>query len=293
MAHPRRRFRTWPAWLLSFAVLVAGLAVVAASRPSPASAQQDAYVVVKHTFYLSDDGTVAVDEDESSVAAQYVVNAHRWAPAALPVAVRYNNGGQPADYGMTTLLQNAIDTWNAVTPSSFTFSWAGAGSGSVGACGGSINLDGQNTIKFEALPGVTLGQTCTVWNVNEGPNAKLVEFDMQLDADSSTWSATDQPQAARYDIASTILHELGHAAGLGHSGQSTSVMFPTLASGVAKRTLTADDISGLQAAYPATPSPTPSNSPAPTSSPAPTATPTLGPLPPTQPRARTMSLARD
>ncbi len=244
-------------------------------------------MVVKHTYYLSDDGSVAVDEDESSVAAQYVVNAHRWDPSSLPLPVQFNSTGQPADYGTSTIIQNAIATWNAVTPSTFSFTWGGAGTGSVGACGGSITLDGHNTVKFEPLPGLTLGQTCTVWNVAAGANAKLVEFDMQLDADVNTWSGTDQPQAGKYDIASTILHELGHAAGLGHSGQSAAVMYPTLPGGVAKRSLTADDISGLQAAYPG-------GAPATPTSVAATASPTsVGPLPPTFIRARLPLVATD
>ena len=289
---PRRRALAWPAWLLVLVVAASILTIFAASRPSHASAQESDYVVVKHTFYLSDDGSLAMDEEESGVSAQYVVNAHRWTAASLPVTVRYNSAGQPADFGMPTVIQNALNTWNAVTPSTFSFAWGGTGSGAVGACGNSINLDGQNTIKFEALPGVTLGQTCTVWNVGEGSNAKLVEFDMQLDSDPTTWSASDPPQAGRYDLPSTVLHELGHAAGLGHSGDASAVMYPTLKSGVAKRALTGDDTSGLLAAYPGGgPTPSPSPSPSPTQA-TPTATPTL-PLPPTLPRARTMALARD
>lgn len=284
---PRSTAR-WPLWLLVLALTAAGVGTLLAARPASVSADEAAYVVVKHTFSLSDDGAIAVEEDaEVGVTAQYVVNAHRWDPGSLPLPVRFNSAGQPADFGTANLVQNAINSWNAVTPSSFSFNWAGAGTGTVGACGSSINLDGQNTIKFEPLPGVILGQTCTVWNVSQGANARLVEFDMQLDADANLWSGADQPQAGKYDLASTILHELGHAAGLGHSAQSTAVMYPTLASGVAKRTLTADDISGLQAAYPATASP----SPAPTAIPA-TQTPVVQ-LPPTQPRARTLSLARD
>lgn len=292
--------RRIPLVLLALGLAGAGLALVLASRPARASDEPQTLLVIKHTFYRTEDGTVAVDEDTSEVTAQYVVNAHRWGSAAMPVTVRFNSSGQPAEYGMASILQQAISSWNAVTPTTFSFAWSGTGSGIVGACGQSISLDGQNTVKFEPLPGLTLGQTCTVWNPIQGANATLMEFDMQLDADAGTWSATDQPQAGRYDIRSTVLHELGHAAGLGHSAQSSAVMYPSLASGVAKRTLTADDVSGLQAAYPggspatATPSPTSPSSPIPTSTAgAPTTTPGVGTLPQTQPRARTMALARD
>lgn len=292
MSASPRRFHRWPLWTVSLSVFVAGIAVLLVARPDTATAQTETYVVVKNTFYLSDDGSIAMDEDESGVSAQYVVNAHRWDASALPVVVRWNSAGEPADYGMAELLQNAISTWNAVEPSAFSFSWGGEGSGVVGACGNSINLDGQNTVKFEPLPGLTLGQTCTVWNVSAGPSAKLVEFDMQLDADATTWAATTPADPNRYDLPSTILHELGHAAGLGHSGQSSAVMYPTLGKGVAKRSLTADDIAGLEAAYPPNQAPTPTSSPTSTSVAA-TPTPTTVPLPLTQPRARTLSLARD
>ncbi len=292
--------RRIPLLLLVLGLAGAGLALVLASRPARASDEPQTLLVITHTFYRSEDGSVAVDEETSEVSAQYLVNAHKWSSTAMPVTVRYNSAGQPAEYGMAGILQEAISTWNAVTPSTFSFVWSGAGSGIVGACGQSISLDGQNTVQFEPLPGVTLGQTCTVWNPTQGANAPLMEFDMRLDADAATWSASDQPQPGRYDIRSTILHELGHAAGLGHSAQSTAVMYPSLASGIAKRTLTADDISGLQAAYPGggtatpTPSPTSPSSPSPTSTAvAPTTTPGVGTLPQTQPRARTMALARD
>lgn len=298
MAFPQRSTpRPWPALLLALCLLAAGVAVVMASRPAQASEDPAPFIVRKDTYYRSADGSVAVDEEVSTVSAQYVVNVHRWDASAIPVPVRYNNAGQPAEYGMANLIQNDIATWNAVTPSSFSFAWAGGGSGDVGSCGQSINLDGQNTIKFEPLPGITLGQTCTVWNPNQGANAKLVEFDMQLDNDVNTWSSNDQPQTGRYDLASTVLHELGHAAGLGHSGQSTAVMYPSLPNGVAKRTLTADDISGLQSAYPAVVTPTTPTTAAPsptaTSTPTPTPTPTSGTTATTEVRARTLSVARD
>jgi len=272
-----RRLRTWPAWLFAFAVLAAGIAVVAAARPENAAAGDGVFVVVKHTLTLSDDGSVALDREESTVSAQYVVNAHRWAASSMPISVRFNPAGQPADYGMAAIIQNATNTWNAVTPSTFSYGWDGTSSGGVGSCGDAIDTDGQNTIKFEPLTGVTLGRTCTVWSVSQGPNAKLVEFDMELDSDADTWSTANPPPAGKYDLASTVLHELGHAAGLGHSNDAAAVMFPTLKNGTSKRALTADDIAGMQSAYPG-------GAPA---------TPTTGPLPPTTPRARAVALAAD
>lgn len=282
-----------------FALLVAGLicalfAVLVASRPVGASEEPAQYVVRIHTYYRAEGGAIDVAETETTVSAQYFVNAHKWDASAIPISVRYNPVGEPADYGLATVLQQSIGTWNAVTPSTFSFTWAGGGTGPVGTCGGSISLDGQNTVKFEALPGVVLGQTCTVWNSNQGANAKLVEFDMQLDSDANTWSSAPATPAGKYDLYSTVLHELGHAAGLGHSAQSTAVMFATIGGGVQRRVLTPDDIAGLQAAYPgggtATPTAT-QPTPTPTSSPVPTAVPTS--LPSLTNRIRAPLLARD
>jgi hypothetical protein len=57
----------------------------------------------------------------------------------------------------------------------------------------------------------------------------------------------DYPGAAEFDFQSTILHELGHAIGFNHSGDPTSIMWPSAAPGQsAIRNLANDDLLGLQ-----------------------------------------------
>lgn len=265
---------------LALTALAAGGLLLFGSAPGTelAQAASDEYFAVTYTFTLQPDGSVATDVESAPVSAQYVVNQHRWAAESMPVPVEYNAAGEPPGLGMPALIQQAITSWNAVTPSTFSFAWAGAGAGEVGACGDTIDLDGHNTIRFEPLVFPTLGQTCTVWGRSGGANAKLVEFDMHLDDDLNTWTAAQPAEAGRYDIGSTVLHELGHAAGLGHSSDSSAVMFPSLKKATSKRTLAADDIAGLEAAYPGGATPTPTATPLPAN---------------LKPRARTMALARD
>jgi Putative Ig domain/Matrixin/RTX calcium-binding nonapeptide repeat (4 copies) len=60
-----------------------------------------------------------------------------------------------------------------------------------------------------------------------------------------TGGATDQIGSNQYDFETIALHEVGHALGLGHSTDAASVMFPELAAGQVKRTLTAQDFAVL------------------------------------------------
>jgi hypothetical protein len=72
--------------------------------------------------------------------------------------------------------------------------------------------------------------------------------DMHFDV-ARTWvdNASDVSGNGQYDFFTVALHELGHSLGLGHSTVAGSVMEAVY--GGARRSLTADDIAGIQAIY--------------------------------------------
>lgn len=107
------------------------------------------------------------------------------------------------------------------------------------------------------------------------PNSEPVAGDMHLDADEH-WNV-----GVSVDLFTVVLHEAGHALGLGHSDEPTAVMYPYYRQAYG---LTSDDIAGIQALYGAPGTGQPSAPPTPpvVSEPPPT-TPSLPPAPPATP----------
>jgi hypothetical protein len=124
-------------------------------------------------------------------------------------------------------IQDAINAWNAIlAPYNVTITEVSDPSlanlvidtSTATACGGMAN--GVLGCYNEANSEITMVQG---WN----------------------WYAGSDPSqigAGQYDFETTVLHELGHALGLGGSTDTSSPMYETLAAGVADRTPTTQDL---------------------------------------------------
>jgi hypothetical protein len=78
-----------------------------------------------------------------------------------------------------------------------------------------------------------------------GPNGSI-GGDLHVD-NGNTWFDDANADAGTLDLFTVLLHEFGHSLGLGHSTVEGSIMEPIYAG--ARRSLTGDDLAGIQALY--------------------------------------------
>ena len=162
--------------------------------------------------------------------------------------------GAPGTADEAAILNAALNVWAAV--SSFT------NLGQVADGGGTPELDtvgspsshvGDIRIGAYNFTGSTLAHAYQPGTHAEFGNG-TIGGDIHFDNDR-TWvdDAADVTSNSQYDFFTVALHEFGHSLGLGHSADSTSVMWWQYSG--ARRVLTADDIAGIQLIYGVVPEP--------------------------------------
>ncbi len=110
---------------------------------------------------------------------------------------------------------------------------------------------------FELFPLDTLAHTFRPSTTQQVASGGSAGGDMHVDRDR-IWlddpNDTNPRNSLDYDLYTVLLHEMGHALGLGHSSSPEAVMFGSYSGG--RRELTNDDIQGIQAVYgPSVPEP--------------------------------------
>jgi hypothetical protein len=158
-------------------------------------------------------------------------------------------------------INRAFGTWAGVPNTSIRFEF-------VGFTNAEPSNDGDrlSVIGFQSRPGPEFERTlgATQWEVDT-MTGELLASDIFLNS-VFDWSVAPGGAAARYDVESIVVHEIGHLLGLGHSAlgetelQSSgrrrvlgkrAVMFPIAypAGNIEDRTLEADDIAGATDSY--------------------------------------------
>jgi hypothetical protein len=178
-----------------------------------------------------------------------------WAVSDIPVVVQYNSSFDPEGIEGSSAAQSAIGTWNGASGHFFEFAFGGETTSEAPTFCVNSPSDGMNIVQItDVLPQGTLGITCNRI-MNPSATRQIVEFDMLLNAGTS-WSTGGSPAPGKFDLQSVMLHEFGHALGLGHSSVQGAVMWPALFAGVLARTLQNDDLDGLRELYPSAEDPT-------------------------------------
>jgi hypothetical protein len=156
-------------------------------------------------------------------------------------------------------VQRAFATWQAVPTASIAFQFVGFTSAEP------FVDDGINVLGFQDEPDQerVLGATTFIIDVVSG---EIVESDVFFNS-AFQWSTSPGGDAARFDLESVAVHEIGHLLGLGHSALGETELRPeggrrVLATGavvfpislgrgsVTDRELQPDDIAGVSDLYP-------------------------------------------
>jgi hypothetical protein len=104
-----------------------------------------------------------------------------------------------------------------------------------------------NEVSDPTQANVTLNMntTSSLGGVAQGVLGCTTDADQVTMIQGWSWYAGADPTqvgAGQYDFETAVMHELGHVLGLGHSSNSTSVMYASLATGTANRVLAAADL---------------------------------------------------
>ncbi|MEE8239010.1 MAG: matrixin family metalloprotease [Nitrososphaerales archaeon] len=188
------------------------------------------------TFAITEDGT----EDEG-----FPLAGPKWSGQDVPIPYYYNpedaQVGDPLDpLSALPTIQRAFESWSSPSKSFLVFDYAGE------TLGGVAN-DGRNIVSWGRIDGRSRVLAATLWWFDTNTN-RLTEFDMIMDI-QERWTMRDT--SVNIDLESVVLHEAGHALGLGHTNASL-VMNAVYQTGTVARILGEIDINVIREIYPAT-----------------------------------------
>ena len=169
----------------------------------------------------------------------------KW-PGNCPVVGFYINPGfQDAAAGVRDqkiqALIRGIEKWFFQSGACFRFKYLGRSNITT-----VDTKDGKNVVFVRQASKDTALATCYAsWK----SNGRMNGFDVVFWDKNYRFSSKPAIADNEYDIWTVAAHEIGHGAGLDHSGVAAAILFPSIGSGSTKRNLSNDDGAGLRAIY--------------------------------------------
>ncbi len=161
-----------------------------------------------------------------------------WSFAIANYAGGYQYDAQISDVAYQADIRRAFDAWEKVAGIDFIES---ADSSTVGIRLGWDAIDGANQVVGEAR---YQGISDVNFNARD-PRYSITKAEIRFDT-AERWSTGSSPAANSVSFFSVALHEIGHAIGLDHSTDLSTVMYPMNQN---QQVLGAGDIQGITAIY--------------------------------------------
>ncbi len=150
-----------------------------------------------------------------------------------------------ADSAPTAAVLAALERWSSIPATALHFDTPAAVLTASGL------TDGKSIITFADTPSnrnISAGAVA-VTRLISSTSGELTDTDIIF---NPQFEFSTTLKAGTFDIEGTLVHELGHALGMGHAGSTSSTMFATTATASADlRSLVEDDIAFARGVYPA------------------------------------------
>ncbi|MCE9573093.1 MAG: matrixin family metalloprotease [Deltaproteobacteria bacterium] len=128
---------------------------------------------------------------------------------------------------------------------------------------GTDHTDGVDSVRWALTaddPNIEKGVLALTFVAYQSGSGEITDADIVMNGVDFAWATDPTACTTRYDVASALTHEFGHALGLAHAlGHPEATMFATAEPcEISKRDLAADDVDGIDELYrPTTPPPQP------------------------------------
>ena len=150
-----------------------------------------------------------------------------------------NPANQGGTAGVVAALQNAMASWNQVTPATYTVVY-------IGTTSRGFTTDGVNTVLWTTGNGCTGGCLAITALVLQSGQV-ITETDISFN-NAATWHTN----GSDYDVQAIAAHEFGHSLGIHHTEVKKASNRPTMYAsyiGLAGRTLESDDRDALNCSF--------------------------------------------